>query len=64
MPAATAAADPDDDPPGVWSWLRGLSVAVGSFAANAVVVVFPAMVAPACVSNMTTGASARGRNPR
>src|SRR6185312_3833641 len=26
MPAATAAAEPDDEPPGVWPWLCGLSV--------------------------------------
>src|SRR3954451_18251755 len=64
MPAATAAAEPDDDPPGVCAWLRGLSVAVGSSAAKAVVVVLPAMVAPARVSISTTAASARGRHPR
>ena len=45
------------------AWLRGLSVAVGSFAANAVVVVLPTMVAPACFSIITTAASARGRHP-
>src|SRR6185503_21040678 len=64
MPAATAAAEPEDDPPGVWPWLRGLSVGVGSSEANAVVVVLPMMLAPACVSIMTTAASPRGRNPR
>src|ERR1700688_676230 len=64
IPAATAAADPDDDPPGVCAWLRGLSVAVGSREANPVVVVLPAMEAPACFSSITTGASARGRQPR
>ena len=51
MPAPTAAAEPDDDPPGVWAWLCGLSVAVGSFEANAVVVVLPMMVAPAAFSS-------------
>ena len=64
MPAATAAADPDDDPPGVWPWLRGLSVRVGSSEANAVVVVLPMTLAPACFSSMTTAASPRDRNPR
>src|ERR1700743_1629687 len=57
MPAATAAAEPDDEPPGVCSRLCGLRVAVGSFAANAVVVVLPAIVAPACLSIITTDAS-------
>src|ERR1700733_350202 len=63
MPAATAAAEPDDDPPGVWPRLRGLSVGVGSFAAKAVVVVLPTTVAPASLSSITTGASARGWLP-
>src|ERR1700761_4776499 len=61
MPAATAAAEPEDEPPGVCSVLCGLRVAVGSLAANAVVVVLPATVAPACFSIITTEASARGR---
>ena len=61
MPAATAAAEPDDEPPGVCAMLWGLTVAVGSLAAKAVVVVLPAMVAPACFSSITIGASARGR---
>jgi hypothetical protein len=60
MPAPTAAAEPAEDPPGVWPGLCGLSVAVGSFDANAVVVVLPMMVAPAAFSAATTGASARG----
>src|ERR1041385_1925108 len=61
MPAATAAAEPDDEPPGVCAWLCGLTVAGGSLAASAVVVVLPAMVAPACCSSITIDASARGR---
>src|SRR5258708_6211285 len=62
--AATGAAEPDDDPPGVGGGLRGLSVAGGSRGANAVVVVLPRMAAPACFSIATTDASARGRHPR
>src|SRR5205085_5572694 len=58
MPAATAAAEPDDDPPGVCPGLRGLRVAVGSIDAKPVVVVLPAMVAPAAFSAITTAASA------
>src|SRR6201996_9523535 len=53
MPAPTAAAEPDDEPPGVWAWLCGLSVAVGSDEAKAVVVVLPIMVAPAAFSAIT-----------
>ncbi len=63
IPAATAAAEPDDDPPGVCCGLRGLRVAVGSTEANAVVVVLPTILAPACFSIITTAASARGRQP-
>src|SRR5215203_2141258 len=51
MPAPTAAADPDDEPPGVWPGLRGLRVGVGSRCANGVVAVLP------------IGASAFGRQP-
>src|ERR1700761_8665906 len=64
IPAATAAAEPADDPPGVCSKLCGLRVAVGSAEATAVVVVLPTMVAPARFSIATTAASARGRHPR
>ena len=64
IPAATAAAEPDDDPPGVCAELRGLTVAAGSREANAVVAVLPTTVAPACFNSMTTEASARGRQPR
>ena len=30
MPAATAAAEPLELPPGVWSWFRGFTVGAGS----------------------------------
>src|ERR1700759_669367 len=64
IPAPTAAADPDDEPPGVCAGLCGLSVAVGSEDANAVVVVLPMMVAPAALSAITIEASAFGCQPR
>ena len=50
MEAATAAADPELDPPGVCSRFQGLRVA-GSppRKANSVVVVFPSKIAPATV---------------
>src|SRR3954451_10399248 len=63
IPAPTAAAEPADDPPGVWALLRGLSVAVGSDEANAVVVVLPTMLAPAPLSAITTAASPRDLKP-
>ena len=62
-PAPTAAAEPEDDPPGVWAGLRGLRVGVGSRWAKAVVAVLPIGVAPACFSAATTGSSAFGRQP-
>ena len=47
MRAATAAAEPLDDPPGVCSRFQGLRVTAGSAKANSVVAVFPRMTAPA-----------------
>ena len=47
MPAATAAAEPDDEPPGVWPRLRGFFVPAGSRNANGVETVFPKILAPA-----------------
>ncbi len=58
--AATAAADPDDDPPGVCAADHGLRVGAGSLKANCVVWVFPTMTAPAARSRATAGASAPG----
>ena len=46
MPAATAAAEPDEDPPGVCAGLRGLRVPAGCRNANSVVTVLPATIAP------------------
>src|SRR5262245_6340772 len=45
--AATAAADPLLEPPGVCVRLRGLRVGPGSKVANSVVTVFPKTIAPA-----------------
>ena len=45
-PAATAAAEPDDDPPGVWSRFQGLTVGPGCRHANSVDTVLPKIVAP------------------
>src|ERR1700686_5282622 len=47
MPAATAAAEPEEDPPGVWAGLRGLRVAAGCRLASSVVTVLPRMRPPA-----------------
>ena len=57
MPAATAAAEPLDDPPGVRSRSWGFRVGGGSKQANAVVTVLPISTAPACLSLETSGAS-------
>ena len=59
-PAATPAADPDDDPPGVKAVLCGLRVLPGVNQANSVVTVFPEMVAPAARNMLTNEASVGG----
>src|SRR5690242_17016981 len=61
--AATAAAEPDEDPPGVRSGSCGLRVALGWKYANSVVTVLPMITAPAARNRATTVASARGRRP-
>ena len=62
-PAATAAAEPADEPPGVCRRLRGLRVGAGSRKAKGVVAVLPRIVAPARLTADTTAASALGRQP-
>ena len=52
-PAATAAADPLEDPPGVCPKFRGLRVNPGSEMANSVVTVFPTTTTPA-FNNLVT----------
>src|SRR6266567_349519 len=60
MPAATPAAEPDDEPPGVWAGLRGLRVAAGSRLANSVETVLPSLMPPARRTSVTMAASDRG----
>src|SRR5580704_7913458 len=57
-PAATAAAEPLLEPPGVWPGARGLPVGPGENIANSVVAVLPAISAPAALSLRTASASA------
>ncbi len=61
--SATAAAEPDDDPPGVRSGSTGLRVFPGPKKANSVVTVLPRMMAPAAFSSATMKASALGWRP-
>ena len=61
MPAATAAHEPDDEPPGVCARLCGLRVSAGSMVANSVVTVLPMTMPPARRISATAAASARGR---
>jgi hypothetical protein len=60
IPAATAAAEPDDEPPGVCLLFQGLTVGPGWRHANSVDTVLPKMVAPRLRSRSTTQASAAG----
>src|SRR5579863_8485159 len=60
-PAATAAAEPADEPPGVCARLCGLRVADGTSDANCVVTVLPIMTPPARRVSATAVASAGGR---
>ena len=58
-PAATAAAEPPDDPPGVWSTLQGLRVVpckserVKDSVPNSGAAVRPTQMAPAALSRVT-----------
>src|SRR5580704_13600660 len=63
MPAATEAAEPLDEPPGVCAVFQGLRVPRGSDAANSVVTVLPRMTAPASRSARTQAASFSERQP-
>src|SRR6185503_11285888 len=63
MPAATAAAEPDDEPPGVWAALWGLRVLPGLYVAHSVVTVLPMITAPAARSSSTAFASCAGVRP-
>ena len=57
MQSATAAADPLDDPPGVWARLRGFLVGPGIMPANSHVTVLPRIIAPARRASATHAAS-------
>src|ERR1700704_1150505 len=63
MPQATPAAEPLEEPPGVWSRFQGLRVPRGSAAATLVVTVLPTMTAPAERSAETHAASLYERQP-
>ena len=63
MPAATAAAEPEDEPPGVCSGLCGLRVTEGVRVASSVVTVLPRITAPAARNAATQAASAPGWRP-
>ncbi len=63
MPAATAAAEPDEEPPGVCARLCGLRVRAGVSSASSVVTVLPRITAPAARSDATQAASVLGRRP-
>jgi hypothetical protein len=63
MKSATAAAEPEEDPPGVCRGLCGLVVCPGLRVANSVVTVLPMMTAPAARAAATDAASPRGRCP-
>jgi len=62
-PAATAAAEPLEDPPGVCAGFHGLRVAQGVMLANSVQAVLPSTQAPAARANATQAASAAGTCP-
>ena len=63
MPSATAAAEPLDEPPGIWAGASGCLVPAGWAKANSVVTVLPRMSAPASRRRATQAASRAGRWP-
>src|SRR5690349_11039092 len=62
-PSDTAAADPEEEPPGVWAALAGLVVGPGWLPANSVVTVLPRTTAPAARARATAAESDLGRCP-
>jgi hypothetical protein len=60
MRAPTAAAEPEDDPPGVCAVFHGLPVGLGSIRAKVVVVTLPRITAPAARRRATEAASVSG----
>ena len=63
IPQPTAAAEPEEEPPGVCSGLCGLRVLPGVKVASSVVTVLPMMTAPARRSAVTQAASVVGWRP-
>src|SRR6267142_4229210 len=63
IPAATAAAEPLEEPPGEYAGSCGLRVLPEAPQANSVVTVLPMMTAPAARSCVTTAASRDGVRP-
>src|SRR5437867_13114730 len=61
MRAPRAAAEPADEPPGVWAGFHGFRVGAGARYANSVVTVLPSTIAPAARMRATAAASALGR---
>jgi len=59
-PAATAAAEPLEEPPGVCTLFHGLRVLAGTMNAASVVTVLPSMMAPAASRRFTTSAVSSG----
>ena len=63
MAAATAAAEPDDEPPGVCADCAGCASPTAPADAISVVTVLPMTMPPARRVSATAAASARGRSP-
>ena len=63
MPAATIAAEPEDDPPGVRRGSCGFVVGPGWTSANSVVTALPTITAPARRSACTAAASRPPHQP-
>src|SRR5258708_40286619 len=61
IPAATAAADPDDEPPGVCLLFQGLTVGPGCRQANSVDTGLPNILAPRLRRRSTTQAALAGK---
>src|SRR4026207_348889 len=62
-PAATAAAEPIDEPPDVRDGSQGLSVWLGVMNASSAVTVFPSTIAPAASAARTAGQVSCGTRP-
>src|SRR5580698_8194213 len=63
IPSATPAAEPEEDPPGVYPGLNGFEVGPGFLVANSVVTVLPITTPPVARVHATGAESARGRHP-